>query len=319
MGSLASYLQREFVRHCPPGWTCHTERRLLTPDVDQLLGYSSRVDVLLERVDRSRRLWIEFEVSRADPVANHAKFAVAHLFHPQLHIDTFVSMISPHVERGRSNLAANTILLLRYIGMRAFQTVLLPHLSAEGIKNLNKVKSDNIDASVIDIQSEINRVLTISEPVIVNQKHKIHFAGNFLEVMLNIHRWNNDISTEIGKSMWNKRRITYFAFDPKSKLFAPAKFCAYIVLPSIPVTGIAPSLNQMISEMTIHVYTDLDETEPLFDGHRAQAHLTKSLAMPRYLPDEVPDVTSSFERWLEIHKDSIVVHSSGPVFILPPT
>ena len=32
-------------------------------------------DVLLERVDGSRRLWVEFEVSRADPVANHAKFA----------------------------------------------------------------------------------------------------------------------------------------------------------------------------------------------------------------------------------------------------
>jgi hypothetical protein len=28
-------------------------------------------------------LWIEFEVSRADPVANHAKFATAHLFQPQ--------------------------------------------------------------------------------------------------------------------------------------------------------------------------------------------------------------------------------------------
>jgi hypothetical protein len=30
----------------------------------------------------SRRLWIEFEISRADPVANHAKFATAQLFQP---------------------------------------------------------------------------------------------------------------------------------------------------------------------------------------------------------------------------------------------
>ena len=72
--------------------------------LEALLGYRPRVDVLLEREDGSRRLWIEFEVSRADPVANHAKFATAHLFQPQAEADSFLAMVSPHVARGRRSL-----------------------------------------------------------------------------------------------------------------------------------------------------------------------------------------------------------------------
>jgi hypothetical protein len=75
----------------------------LSSRISRLLGYSPRVDVLLESVNHSRRLWIEFEVSRADPVANHAKFAIAHLFEPQPKTDVFVSMLSSHVTRGRQN------------------------------------------------------------------------------------------------------------------------------------------------------------------------------------------------------------------------
>src|SRR5919199_6882202 len=97
MGNLTLFLQREFARWCPPDWTCHHERALLPRDLERVLGYAPRADVLLERLDGSRRLWIEFEVSRADPVANHAKFATAHLFCPQPPTDSFVAMISPHV------------------------------------------------------------------------------------------------------------------------------------------------------------------------------------------------------------------------------
>jgi hypothetical protein len=53
-----------------------------------------------------RRIWVEFEVSRADPVANRAKFATAHLFQSQPAADTFLAMVRPHVDRGRRNLAA---------------------------------------------------------------------------------------------------------------------------------------------------------------------------------------------------------------------
>src|SRR5436190_187749 len=137
MGALTVYLQREFERQCPSGWVSHKEVRLLPADLEDLLGYAPRADVLLQRSDGTRRLWIEFEVSRADPVANHAKFATAHLFQPQLASESFVAMVSPHVARGRRNLAANTVAVMRHVGMSAFQTVLLPQLTGAEVQRLN--------------------------------------------------------------------------------------------------------------------------------------------------------------------------------------
>lgn len=138
MGSLTRFLQDRFAAACPAGWSCRPEVDVLDERWQRALGYSARADVVLTREDGERRLWIEFEVSRADPVANHAKFATSHLFQPQPRTDTFIAMISSHVTRGRRNLAANTILLMRRIGMRAFQTMLLPRYSPDEIKRLNQ-------------------------------------------------------------------------------------------------------------------------------------------------------------------------------------
>lgn len=137
MGNLTVHLQDRFIDCCPPGWVAHREVRLLPPEFEQWVGYQARADILLEQPEQRRRLWIEFEVSRADPVANHAKFATTHLFFPQRMGDVFVSMVSAHVVRGRVNLAANTIVLMRQVGMSAFQTTLLPTYSGEAIKQLN--------------------------------------------------------------------------------------------------------------------------------------------------------------------------------------
>ena len=54
-------------------WTCVREVPVLDPPLAKLLGYAPTADVVLQRVDGTRKPWIEFEVSRADPVANHAK------------------------------------------------------------------------------------------------------------------------------------------------------------------------------------------------------------------------------------------------------
>lgn len=83
MGNLARLLQHRFIEACPRGWRCMPEKRILDARLEKALGFAPRADVLLERQDGSRRLWIEFEISRADPVANHAKFATAHLFEPR--------------------------------------------------------------------------------------------------------------------------------------------------------------------------------------------------------------------------------------------
>lgn len=56
MGILTSYLQQEFIQQSPSGWVCRCERSLLPKHLEDFLGYASRVDVLLEREDGSRRL-----------------------------------------------------------------------------------------------------------------------------------------------------------------------------------------------------------------------------------------------------------------------
>ena len=103
MGSLTTFLQSESVRKCSAGWACRPEHALLPRSLAKRLGYQARADVLLEEEDNSHRLWIEFEVSRADPVANHAKFTTSHLFEPQRGTDCFLAMVSPHITRGRRN------------------------------------------------------------------------------------------------------------------------------------------------------------------------------------------------------------------------
>ena len=118
MPHLARYLQNDFRTNCPQGWTCQTEVKVVPPDLERWLGYAPQADAMFQEVATGRRVWVELEISRADPVANHAKFATAHRLHPLPVADTFVSMVSRHVVRGRSNLAAHTVGLMRAVGMR---------------------------------------------------------------------------------------------------------------------------------------------------------------------------------------------------------
>lgn len=312
--SITSFLQQEFHRFCPEDWQCSHESRILHTNLEQLLGYAPRVDVLLEKNDGLQRLWIEFEISRADPVANHAKFATAHLFEPQRKTDIFVSMISAHVKRGRHNLAANTIELMRRIGMNAFQTTLFPRVPGEQIYRLNHASISELSQAKLDVQSELSRVLSIAQPLITTSNRNIHLAGNIMDVMLNLRRWNLDIVTQRGLAMWKRRTVTYFVVDPQTGDFAPCKFCAYVSIPfhsqqDWPTTR---------SEMTIDFYAQVDATHPLFDGKRAWTHLVNNLGMDIVDLDHTPQLTSMFGKWLTKNKDSIIIHPAGPKFLLTP-
>lgn len=312
MGNLTVYLQNAFAEYCPAGWTSRSEVRLLREEFNELFGYSSRADVLLAKADGSRRLWIEFEISRADPVANNAKFAAAHLFSRQLESDCFVSMVSSHVQRGRRNLAANTIHVMREAGMRAFQTVLLPEFGPETIKQINHARLGDIQDYSLQIRREIKRAVSISESVAGVKEKRIHYASNLLEVMMNLRRWNYELLTEQGRELWGKRTITYFAFDRLTQSFAPSKFCAYV-----PVgRSFDYADGRAIVEMTLSLYSTL-EAEPSFDGNRAQTHLTKYLAMNRINPDDRTDISFLFDKWLSKYSDHINVSPKGPVFLVP--
>ncbi len=325
MGQLARYLQDQFMARTPRGWSCEVEVRVLDARFERLLGYAPQADVLLASNDGLHRLWIEFEVSRADPVANHAKFATAHLFQPQRPTDTFVSMMSSHVARGRRNLAANTVLLMRRIGMKAFQTVLLPSVAPDEIRRLNTEDDGSSSLPSLDVDAEIDRALSIARPCFDSSQNQIHFVGEPLDVACNIATWNSEMATQDGRTLWGRRRVRYFAFDPSSGEFAPSKFCAFLNARH----GTILDTEKLALPMTMQLYVSLDESEPRFDGNRAQQHLTRKLGMVDINLNEMPAAESLmvaeerrlsalFHYWFARHKDSIQIDSKGPVILRPP-
>lgn len=307
MGTLPRYLQHAFAAACPPGWSAAPEVALLSDDVAGLLGYRPQADLVLTHTD-GRRIWVEFEVSRADPVANHAKFATAHLFEPQGASDTFLAMVSPHVDRGRRNLAAATVTLLRQVGMSAFQTTLLPHLPASDVKRLNHTPLEALSVAAPPVADELARVFAVAEPVITAAGGRIHFAGDVLDVLLNLRRWELDLAGERGRALWGRRTVTYFVAEPRSGRFAPSKFCAFVDVAGHTADG----------AMTVARYVTLDGKEPRFDGHCARAHLTRHLAFVERPLAEAAALQPAFDRWMHTYGDAIALHPRGPILLLPP-
>jgi hypothetical protein len=313
MGRLATYLQQQFQVHCPPGWQAYSEAQVLSAELCQLLGYAPQVDVMLTH-ENGRRLWIEFEISRADPVANHAKFATAHLFQPQPETDTFVSMITPHVASGRRNLAANMIQVMRYVGMRAYQTSLFPTFPAHRIKQLNYLNLATLKQENLNVSGEIHRALAVSQALAPSAAGDIHFVANNMEAILNLRRWNREITTGAGQHWWGRRTITYFVYDRRSHLFAPAKFCAYVSIAQ--VTAI--TLPTDGSTMTMQQYAHIDHDEPIFDGQRARQHLVRNLGMTRVKAQDAPAIQHHFQRWVTKATPYVQVHPVGASFLVPP-
>jgi hypothetical protein len=189
--------------------------------------------VVLREGHSGRRLWIEFEVSRADPVANHAKFATAHLLQPQAPSDVFVAMVSRHVDRGRRNLAANTIHLLRHVGMQAIQTVLFPSLPGSEVKRFNHLSKEELRQTGPEVPPELDRVLAV-KPRGEAGEHRIYLAGEVVEVPLNARAWNREVATPLGRQQWGRRRrVQYFVAVPYSGEFAPCKFCAFLPIRAV--------------------------------------------------------------------------------------
>ena len=313
MGQLATYLQKQFQVQCPPGWQGQTEAQVLSAELRQMLGYAPQVDVLLTH-ENGRRLWIEFEISRADPVANHAKYATAHLFQPQPATDVFISMMTPHVAAGKRNLAANMIQVMRHIGMQAFQTPLFPAMPAPDVQHLNHLDLATLSREKLNIKREIQRALDVSYPLAQAAGTDIHFVANNMEAVLNLRRWNREITTPEGQALWGKRTVTYFLYDPRSHWFAPSKFCAYVSIARLT----AITLPADGSTMTLACYAQIDHDEPIFDGQRARKHLANNLGMSQVKAADAPNIHQKFREWLQSHSEHISVHPVGASFLLPP-
>ncbi len=298
------------------GWACEAEVRLLAEAVTSLLGYDPRADVVLTNPVANARIWIEFDVSRADPVANHAKFATAHLFTTQSPADHFVAMLSPHIDRSRRNLACATIRLMRQVGMSAFQTTLLPLRSPSEVKRLNQLTAEDLAIENVDIAAEFERVFAIITPVGQWGRLNVHLAGDLLDVFTNLRGWNVDLTTSDGRQAWGRRACTYFACDPVTKLFAPSKFCAYTPVHSAG-NGAEPSSRW--HRMSATAYAELNDGTHVMDGQRAWRHLVSGLGMRTVARVEAGPLEDDFSAWLASHQHAIVVRGGEPTFLLPPT
>jgi hypothetical protein len=89
-----------------------------------------------------------------------------------------------------------------YIGR--YQTVLLPHLEAEEVKRLNHLPYDRLRACAPDVRPELDRLFKVVEPFL--PQHRIHYAPDIFDVMLNIDAWNSEILTAAGMHAWGRAR-----------------------------------------------------------------------------------------------------------------
>lgn len=315
MSQLARYLQQAFRESCPVGWDCEAEVAVVPENIAEWLGYAPQADIVLSHAESGRRIWIELEISRADPVANHAKFATAHLVSPMSAGDAFVSMVSRHVTRGRGNLAAHTVGLMRAVGIRAFQTPLFPQIEGPAVKILNHLPMDRLAAEVLPGKQEVDRAVSVATTLGAACGQDIHFAGNPIEVACNVHRWNLDMTDPECREIWRRRPVRYFVHDPRTGTFAPSKFAAYILLPQTrPPAGNPFSL----TGISVKAYTAIDQAHPLFDGNRAWRHLHQRLGMAMHPLTQLNSATqTAFSRWADLHNETLAIDGKGPVILSP--
>ncbi|MFO7801426.1 MAG: hypothetical protein R6V55_03910 [Desulfovermiculus sp.] len=314
MAQLAKLLQEKIQALEPWGMKAYNEYKLLSSDLERTLGFSPRVDVVLQSENSAVRYWIEFEISRADPVANHAKYATSYIFQPITSDDVFISMVSNHVARGRKNLGACTIALMRRLGLRAFQTTLFPKWPGERIKEINHLPWEEISRLDIEVQAELDRIQAITEPLGRHGKQEIHFAANTFDVYLNVHNWNRDIWHPTCRELWGRRTITYFVYNLWTQEFAPSKFCAYTAVSQ--VNSEWPTHDKSVSDasMTIEAYAAIDQQNNLFDGYRARKHLVNELGF--HLEPANDKLMHYFHNWMQKHEQFIKQSKNGPYFIL---
>ena len=313
MPSLTPWLQTRFEAYCPQGWRCRREAPLVDEAASRRLGFRPRADVLLEHGSSGRRVWVEFEVSRADPVANHAKFATSRFFEDLPPGDSFVSMTSRHIEPGRAALAAGTAAMMRALGIPAFQVMLLPQFDGPAVKHLNSLPRPQLDEMALSVEDEVTRVLEVTNASALSDGHRIHKADNPWTVSMNVRRWNLEMAQPDLAALWGRRPVQYFAFDPSTGQFAPSKFCAFIpganlraqatgrVLANDAAAGghaWSLALQAAAHVMTLELYTQLGEGDARFDGNIARRHLEQHLRYERVLLRDAPEaLVKAFGRW----------------------
>jgi hypothetical protein len=207
---------------------------------------------------------------------------------------------------------------MRRLGIEAYQTMLLPQHTPEQIAQLNQMSPDELRNAGLRMKPELTRAFAISEPVFSTPQVRVHYAGELLEVMLSVRRFNIDLETVEGRKAWGRRRVRYFVYDPQRDEFAPSKFCGY--LPVITHFDAACEPHEALAsrEMTIDLYTKIEATADKFDGNLAWKHLKRHLGMMVSSGDEHPELLERLSIWVQKRSDSVTIDPRGPVFLLSP-
>src|SRR5260370_40760875 len=139
MGALAARIAQGLEGVLPRGWTAKTEAPLLPHELCVRLGLRIQGDLMLAG-PAGERIVVELEISRADPIANPAKFFLALHTGALTPAHGFAGMVSSHVDAGRRNQSALFVQALRTQGFDAFQVALLPDLLPSRIRELNHLE-----------------------------------------------------------------------------------------------------------------------------------------------------------------------------------
>jgi hypothetical protein len=166
-----------------------------------------------------------------------------------------------------------------------------------------------------DVLPEIERVLSVTEPVAVRSEGRLHFAADVFDVLLNLRRWNEKADEPRRAEQWRRRAVRYVVVDPATGWCAPAKFAAYVLLPSRETASSAPI--GIDSQLTFERYLMLDQAEPLFDGHRAWTYLTRRLGFTSRSYGEAPIESEAFDAWY-VRRDRLLKIDREHVGLLVP-
>ncbi|MBZ5596027.1 MAG: hypothetical protein LAP39_27610 [Acidobacteriia bacterium] len=168
MGQLARWsaqvLGEAFIEHLGPRGlvpTLRYEADVFPRSLCEEIGYSPAADLLVEYTwDGSEvHAWIELEVSRADPVANPAKFLVAFSERSPQPGEVFVFAISRAIQRGRAALCRRFVQMMRDRGFPVYAEDFLPSATEHLITRLNVRSREEFEQALATEPENLRRAL----------------------------------------------------------------------------------------------------------------------------------------------------------------
>ena len=151
----------------------------------------------------------------------------------------------------------------------------------------------------------------------MRREGRLHFAADVFDVLLNLRRWNEEADDPRHVEKWRRRAVRYVVVDPATGWCAPAKFAAYVLLPSRNTACSAPT--GIDGGLTFERYLTLDQAEPLFDGHRAWTYLTRRLGFTSHSYTEVAIESSAFDAWYHRRERLLQIDREQVRLLIPPS